>query len=107
MIIALLASAMAADDVQVRLHALTLDFEEERIRDTGLVNLWMTNSQLDQALEAAGRGQASGVSRANLAVALRRSARHADAQALIEAACLDMAGDDAVRCYQTAARWRE
>ncbi len=86
--------------------AVPTTIEEERLRDTGRVTILTAQGDLDGAL-AASSDLASGVSRANLAVALRRSDRLGEALPLLEAACADMTGDGAVTCWQTVARWRQ
>jgi hypothetical protein len=84
--------------------AVPITLEQERLRDTGRVTILTGDGQLDAAVGAS--GQASGVSRANLAVALKRAGRQDEALELLTSACEDMTGDDAVTCWQTVARWK-
>lgn len=86
--------------------AAVVTLAQERLRDTALVTIHASAGRLDAALAVASQGQASGVSRANLAVALRNAGRADEALVLLETACAGMTGDDAVRCWQTVARWR-
>ncbi len=84
-------------------EVVPVDGEQLRLQATGLVTLHTAAGRLDAALEVSDR--ASAVSRANLAVALRKADRAAEALALLEAACPDMVGEGAVKCWQTVARW--
>jgi len=96
----------AGDDGALALFqaAVPVTLRQERLRDTGRVTILTAAGQLDDALAAT--DQASGVSRANLAVALKRADRQEEAVVLLTAACEDMTGDDAVTCWQTVARWQ-
>ena len=72
---------------------------------TLLVRLFTDAGRLDEALAAA--GDALPRSRANLALALRKAGRGAEALALLQDTCPVMQGADAARCYDTVERWKK